>query len=321
VGDRRDGGLHARPRRNPEWSIETAAARPQLSVIVPSVNGFAYLEPCLAALAAQEGGVRLEVLVADRLGEELRRRVAQRFPDVRILPAPSGTTIPQLRALALRNASAPSVAVIEDHVMVPPDWARRMLEARRQGAQVVGGGVAYAATDRLVDRAAFFCEYGHMLGELPEGPAEWLTGNNTVYDRELLASRVDLIEKSWEDRLHSALREAGVTLVSRPDIVVGHDMHYTVLDYFAQRYLYSRSFSGARSRQMGAAKRVVFAGATVLLPPILLRRIVGSVWRHPAHRADLIRSLPAIALWTLAWAAGDAVGFLFGPGTSLQQVR
>jgi hypothetical protein len=72
---------------------------------------------------------------------------------------------------------------------------------------------------------------------------------------------------------------------------------------------------------MAAPKTMLFAGATVLLPPILLRRIVQSVWRHRAHRADLIRSLPAIALWTVAWAAGDAVGFMFGPGTSLQKVR
>ena len=290
-------------------------------MIVPSVNGFAYLRRCLEALSAQEGSARLEILVADRCGAEVRAQVAQHFPLARVLAAAPETTIPELRALALRNASAPSVAVIEDHVIVPPDWARRMLEARQQGAQVVGGGVANAATDRLVDRAAFFCEYGHLLGELPVGPAEWLTGNNTVYDRSLMAPHAGLIERAWEDRLHAALKGAGVTLVSRPDIVVGHDMHYTVFEYFTQRYHYSRSYSGARSRDMPGPKRMIFAGATVLLPPILLKRIVSSVWRHRAHRADLIRSLPAIALWTLAWAAGDAVGFLFGPGTSLQKVR
>ena len=301
--------------------MKPSSGSPDLSVIVPSVNGFDYLRLCLDALTSQEGGVRVEVLVADRCGAELRRKVAERFPGARILPAPPQTTIPELRALALRNASAPSVAVIEDHVIVPRDWARRMLDARREGASVVGGGVANAATERLVDRAAFFCEYGHMLGELPAGPAEWLTGNNTVYDRELMEPHAPLIEKTWEDRLHTELRDAGVTLVSRPDIVVGHQMHYTILEYFSQRFHYSRSFSGARSRQMGAPKRLAFAGAAVLLPPILLRRIVRSVWRHPAHRADLIRSLPVIALWTLAWAAGDAVGFLFGPGRSLQEVR
>ena len=290
-------------------------------MIVPSVNGFDYLGRCLEALHAQQGGVRLEVLVADRCGPELRARVAERFPSARVLAALAGTTIPELRALALRSATAPSVAVIEDHVMVPPDWARRMLEARRQGAQVVGGGVANAATDRLVDRAAFYCEYGHMLGELPVGPAEWLTGNNTVYDRALIEGHAPLIERAWEDRLHAALRESGVTLVSRPDIVVGHDMHYTVMDYFEQRFHYSRSFSGARSREMPLPKRILFAGATVLLPPILLRRIVGSVWRHRAYRADLVRSLPTVALWTVAWAAGDAMGFLFGPGRSLEEVR
>ena len=46
---------------------------------------------------------------------------------MRILPVSPATTIPQMRALAFREAKSEAVAVIEDHVIVPPGWAKRLL--------------------------------------------------------------------------------------------------------------------------------------------------------------------------------------------------
>jgi hypothetical protein len=162
---------------------------PSLTVVVPSVNGAGDLLGCLAALSNQRSDVDLEVLVADRCGEPVRAEVRRLYPWVRILEAPVGTTIPDLRALAFSQATARSVAVIEDHVIVPPGWARALLDAQAGGDIVVGGAVENAAVERVVDWAAFLCEYSHCILPLPEGPASWLTGNNVVYPRELLARR------------------------------------------------------------------------------------------------------------------------------------
>src|SRR4029079_14849460 len=84
------------------------------------------------------------------------------------------------------GARAPAVAVIEDHVIVPRGWARQMLDALADSHEVVGGGVRNVATDRLVDRAAFLCEYSHLLPPLRAGRVEALTGNNVIYPRALL---------------------------------------------------------------------------------------------------------------------------------------
>lgn len=295
--------------------------RPDLSVVVPSVGGWADLSGCLAALAATAPGVRLEVLVADRCGSELRRLVAERFPDVRVLAAPAGTPIPDLRARAFAAARGASIAVIEDHVLVPPDWARKLLAARARGAEVVGGSVTNAATAAAVDWAAFFCEYSHLLAPLAAGPAETLTGNNTVYGRELLTRYRAATEAGrWEDHLHRLLRRDGVTLYCEPDIEVAHKKHYDVRSYCAQRYLYARSYAGARVGGAAAPLRAAYALAAAALPPVLFARIVLRVLGKRRHGAELVRSLPFIALFVIAWAAGEMVGALAGPGDALSRV-
>lgn len=294
---------------------------PDLSVVVPSVNGWPDLEGCLAALAAQRNGVKVEVLVADRVGPALRERVRARFPDVRVLEASADTSIPRLRAMAFDAARAPVVGVIEDHVLVPPDWADRMLAAHREGAVVVGGAVANAATERFVDVAAFLCEYSNCLVPPPAGPASWVTGNNVTYRRELLErSRAAIAAEGWENVLHDALRADGVTLTSRPDIVVGHKKHFTVGEYAAQRFLYSRSYAGARVRGAGPAHRFAYGLAAFLLPPILLWRLAGNVRRSGRYGRAGVRALPLLALWVTAWAAGEVTGYWFGAGDALNKV-
>ena len=46
--------------------------------------------------------------------------------------------------------------------------------------------------------------------------------------------------------MHDAMRADGVKLIMLPDLIVGHKMHYTFNLYMSQRYLYARSYAGAR---------------------------------------------------------------------------
>lgn len=294
---------------------------PRLSVVVPSVNGWGDLEGCLKALESERETVELEVLVADRLGEPIRGMVKARFPWAVVLEADPATTIPDLRAMAFARATGDSVAVIEDHVLVPRGWARQLLEAQARGEDVVGGAVENAATERLVDWAAFLCEYSHLLPPLPDGPSDWLTGNNTVYRRSLLERyRAVAQQGRWENHLHDRMRADGITLYCRPAIRVGHKKHYTVWEYLSQRYLYSRSYAGARVAGAGPAKRVVYGLAALALPPLLFYRTVARIWSKRVHRGELLKSLPLLGIFVTGWAAGEAVGAWFGPGDALSKV-
>ncbi|MEP6690219.1 MAG: glycosyltransferase [Gemmatimonadaceae bacterium] len=294
----------------------------ELSVVVPSVNGMADLDGCLAALEAQRAAVELEVLVVDRCGEALRLEVARRYPLVRVIAADSAATIPQLRALAFAAARAEVVAVIEDHVIVREGWARALLDAIEGGAVIVGGSVENGATERLVDWAAFLCEYSHCIEPIPAGPSQWLTGNNVAYRRDLLERyRAVTAEGKWENRLHDAVRDAGETLLCRPDIVVGHKKHYTIGEYLSQRFLYARSYAAARMDAAPLGKRLAYGIAACALPPVLLFRIASRVMSKRRHRAEMLRSIPLLGLFATAWAAGEVVGYVAGGGDALSRVR
>jgi hypothetical protein len=116
------------------------------------------------------------------------------------------------------------------------------------------------------------------------------------------------------------MRADGVVLMCRPDISVGHRKHYTVGEYFSQRYLYARSYAGARVAGASALRRLFFGAAAAALPPVLFHRTVSRILRKRRHRAELVRGLPLIAIFVCAWAAGEVVGSWFGPGDSLQKV-
>ena len=75
-----------------------------LTVVVPSVNGWSDLDGCLRALVPERSSVRLEVLVADRCGEPVRQRVRANYPWVKLIEAPAATTFPSLRAMAFAEA-------------------------------------------------------------------------------------------------------------------------------------------------------------------------------------------------------------------------
>lgn len=297
--------------------------RPDLSVVIPSVSGEAALMECLDALRANAtAGIALEILVVDRCGESLRSQVRNRYHDVVIEAVSPATTIPRMREIAMRRASADAVAVIEDHVMVPRGWAGQMLEALAEGADVVGGSIDNGATERTSDWAAFLCEYSHVLPSLRSRPTATIPGNNVAYRRSVLERYWPALSAGrWEDHLHSEMRRHGVVMTCRPEICVRHKMPFRVREYLTQRYLYARAYAGSRSATMSAVRRTAYAAGALALPPVLLVRIIGRVVGRRRHYAELLRSLPLLALFVCAWAAGEVVGYAAGPGDALARVR
>ena len=292
-----------------------------ISIVIPSVNGWADLDRCLGALEGERRSTSMEVLVPERCGPTVRDAAAKKYPWARVIPVDASVTIPQMRARAFREAKAPNVAVIEDHIIVPPGWVKAMLAARTPDARVVGGGLVNAATDTVTDWAAWLCEYNHLAVAMPSGKVDGVHGNHTIYDRTLLSELRDVVESGrWEDALHEAIKAKGVALWARPDIVAGHKKHYTIGEYTSQRFYYSRAYAAMRVQREGMAKRLAYGLFAFALPPLLFYRIVSRVWSGNLYRNHLAPSLPLLALFVCSWGLGEVAGAWFGDGGALAKV-
>jgi hypothetical protein len=298
---------------------------PRIAVLIPSVSGWSLLEECLETLAPQACAGDVEVIVADRCGDEVRSRIPGRFPWVTVLAGAEHETIPELRDRAIRHSRAPVVAVIEDHCMVGDGWLN---EARAAHAELpddsfaaVGGPVENGAVDRLRDWAAFLCEYSHAMGPMAAGETPGIPGNNVAYRR----SALDVLEaeraSQWEYFLHARLRRAGYRFLLRPSMVVHHKRPFGFAEYVQQRFLYSRSFAAMRAAGTGRTRRWMLALVSLALPPLLMVRISRQVLGKRRHVGKLIASLPLLAVFTTSWAAGEIAGYLFGAGRSLERVK
>ena len=291
---------------------------PELSVVVASLNGFPYLGECLGALAR---GPATEVIVADATDERTRERVRERWPEVRLLSFDEPRTIPELRAAGIAAARAPHVALIEDHCVVRNGWAERIVRDHREGHPIVGGAVRNAATRRLRDWAAFFCEYSEHMEPVPRGTVRVLPGMNVSYDRDAIAAMRELLAAGlWETWLHEHLLRSGFELYADPEITIDHAKDFGFREFVYQRYHYARSYAGLRNPELGW-KRFVYLAGSPLLVPLVYARIARNVASRRRHRRELVAATPLILVYLSVWAFGEAVGYALGGGRSLLRVR
>jgi hypothetical protein len=297
--------------------------RPDISVVVPSLNGLPYPMECLDALAAQQGDLDVEVIVPDCTGAAVRDAIAARFPRVRVLPFDGQRSVPFLRAAGVAAATARYVAVTEDHCVPRADWCAQLVRGlERTGWAAIGGGVENGRRVRTVDWAVYFCEYHTLINPVPAGPATGIPGMNVAYDTERMGElRALFADEPWENVLHDRIRAAGYEIGLDPAIVVEHCKDFTVPMFLRERFHYSRAFAGNRVEGARWSTRAAWAAATFLLPFLLVARITAAVFGRKRHRGWLVRALPLILLFSVMWSIGECAGYLTGPGDSLVRVR
>ena len=292
---------------------------PQLSIVIASVNGLPYLDHCLTSIAAHTPDA--EVIVADSTDAGTRAAVAERWPQVRLLNFDGPRTVPELRAAGIFAASAPYVAVIEDHCLVTGGWAESIVAAHRDGYSVVGGPVRNVEP-RIRDWAAFLFEYSAHMEPSAAGATDELTGMNVSYDRRAIAAIDDLLrEGKWEGWLHARLVARGFVLHRAEGAVIEHAKDFGVREFCTQRFHYARAHAAMRNDELGPAKRAVYAAGSPLIPPLLLTRICRNVVRRRRRLRELVLSSPLLLLYCTVTAVGEAPGYVVGDRGSLLRVR
>jgi hypothetical protein len=195
------------------------------------------------------------------------------------------------------------------------------VQAHADGWAAVAPVVANANTGGAVSWADFLLGYGPWLDPSPAGERDYLPGHNSSYKREVLL-RYEPDLETWleaESVLHWDLCAHGERLYLEPRARTYHFSFSRKASWLAATFLSSRTFAGRRVRGGGAMRRVLYTGATPLLPAIRLRRCLRDLRRCPEPPRPA-RILPAVALALVVSAAGEAVGYAFGAGAAPQKV-
>jgi hypothetical protein len=287
-----------------------------LSVTVIMFVGPQALSRCLEALHAQEQAPEFEILVPcdDALKE--RSALAHRFPRATFLPLSGNRTPAELRAHAVRHSRGHIIGLLEDHCAPDPDWCARVVAAHQSPHAAVGGAVdkgfpAGAASDSALNWAVYLADYSRYMNPMPEGHAASLTDCNVTYKRAALEPIADLWSSEFHENLvNDRLRAHGQTLWFDPRIVVREHRPMTLASAARDRYAFGRLFASTRVEGTPLLKRLIWAGASVVMPPVLTARAARNLIRRGRYREQIARCAPALLFVTSVWMLGEMIGYL-----------
>ena len=280
----------------------------------------------LDALRAQERSLPYEVIIADRRLDEVTELICAKYPEVSIFRCSAGTSLPELRTLALERARGDYIVITEDHCVPPKNWLASMFDAFKvapEGTVAVGGAIENGVCDTALDWATFLCEYSAFVPPIASGPATALPGMNVAYRRSAITElgHATLIRGFWEQTVHPLLVQKGLLLYLSNEIRVLHKKKFSFGLFAQQRFLYSRYYAGLRMAQGQPAPRWIMCSLTFAVAPLLLVRVVRNLLSKKRLLPQLVRAFPFLMAFAFIGACGEFIGHTRGSGDALSSIE
>lgn len=282
-------------------------------------------ENSVAHLLSQTALEKLEILLVD-VDPEGGPLAGIDHPSVRCIRRPDFTYYCEAQAELARHASAPLLAFIEDHSFASPGWAQAVLSAfENPRVAAVNYTFTNAAEDGYLSRSILMAEYGHWMAPHPGGPVRFSSSTNIAYRRELLLPLLEGREPAFEAEflLHRALQQRGGQIWVAPNAVVAHESWRTLPDACAANGSNKRILGARRAAdgRWGSPRRLLWAGGMILAPALFLLRLAWVLRRRPSLWGPYLAALPVCAVLYSYCAWCEALGYLFGPGSSRDEFR
>lgn len=298
---------------------------PKLSVIIVSFNDPMLLKCCLTSLIQQISSDKIEILVIRdwHTHPDESESLQDQFNHLVWVNASQGATVPQMRYIGILYTRGELVALLEDDCVVSPNWCSTVISVHESPYTAIGGAIEPGAYKKGLDWGVYFCEYARFMQPF-QGEVQVLPGNNVSYKRAALEPFLQ--DKSatagfYDVFIHQSFQQSGQTLRAEPNLAVKNVNAWTLSHLFNVPFHHGRGFAGMRFADQPAWKRWLFAVIAPLLPLLQLIRIARHVFTRQRYRLRLIRTLPEIFMFSTSWAIGEWIGYVLGPGKSLEQWR
>ena len=296
---------------------------PALSVILPTANDFSGIRLTVRALAAQTARGRIELVIVVPHG---RSRIIESevrgFARVTIVNAGPVVTSNKSRAAGIRAATAPIIALAEDHSFPDPDWAEILIAAHESNYAVVGPVLRNANPRSALSWANLLLEYSPWLEGTPRGEMVDLPGHNSSYKRDLLLEYGDRLDAMFEVEavIQRDLCAKGHRMLLEPGAKTSHLNFSRLAPSVYLRFNAGRSFAGHRIIGWPLMKRAVYAVASPLIPAVRFLRIFHFLRGSAQYRPLLPRVIPLLVVALLADGFGECVGYVTGPGGAARKL-
>jgi hypothetical protein len=297
---------------------------PQMSVVLVTPDNYASIRETIGYLCKQTVVNQLELVIVTLSAKGLQPDEAslKNFCTVAVVEVDDIKSIAAANAAGVRKATAPIVALAEDHSFPDPDWAEALLKAHRQEWAAVGPVVRNANPATAVSWADFLIGYGPWIDPTPPGPVEFLPGHNSSYKRAVLLEFDTDLEAMMEAEtvLHWELRKKGYKLYLEPAAKTSHVNFSLFSSWINAQYYCGRLFAGTRASTISKLHRLLYVVGAPLIPFVRMARIFKAIHRPGRPHVRLLSVLPALFLGLVLDGVGQMIGYASGIGDSKQKL-
>jgi hypothetical protein len=229
---------------------------------------------------------------------------------VRVVRGPAGSLIPHLWRDGILAARGERVATTTAHCIPTADWVDRLIAADIDNT-AVGGVIENDPNADANSRAVFLLRYAAYAPPETKRYVPELAADNALYRRSDLLRHDDLLRLGfWEPSFHKRFRAEGIRLLLDPTLRVIHRNRYTARQFIAQRFAHGKEFGLSRGRERSLARRLLLIFSAPGIFPVLMYRRVTASRQKPELRKQLKGAWIWLAIFTLAWAAGETAGYV-----------
>jgi hypothetical protein len=289
---------------------------PALTVVLVVGNYRNRAQRALRSILEQDIADQIVVLFYDRADKPARDFPELNHPSVNYAAVDRNITLGELQKRGILAATTEIVGLIEEHVAVPPNWARESLRLHAKGYAGVTGVFVPGNEQHRVSKLSFLITYGSYIlpqtsGETNHIPAD----NSTLVRSKVLRYQDDLTLLLDADTLLIRRMVAdGEKVYASADIQIRHWSEASFLDacialfYWNQTYIWTFVLL----EKWSTMRRIARFLTSPLVAFVRSGKSYVQARRNGADMKQFFVDLPAIFAMHMASGIGIAAGLLLG---------
>lgn len=296
---------------------------PVISVIIATKNAENYIVACLESIQKQYSDGFTEVIVADGSSDTTAEIIKNRFPWVRLYSCGSSTNSADLKGKAILESTGSIIAITEAWSVVGDKWIETIIKSHKAPYTVISGAVEPQAISKLRDWASYFSDYSAFIPPFAKERYNEMAGNNISYKRSEFSKYFREISKNgfWKAFIHSEMIKNNESMITDPQIVAYCAKKEPFLYSLKKKFHFGRCFGGMRSKEFSVIKKALYTILSPAIPIALFLRSAKNVLPKKRFVKEYILSSPWLMTLLVAWAFGEACGYIAGEGASCGKVN